>query len=116
MIIEFRTMIETHLPAGLKRVSIFEDYNENYIPLCRRAMLLQDPVRIIQPRVGAALAHRSLDLEQLSASFMVDAVHFTQARQEPCIKKASALYTIPHSTLHDRIFFLLNAINLQPLL
>ncbi|GAB1312162.1 F-box domain-containing protein [Madurella fahalii] len=79
---EYRTMIEAHLPKRLKRLSIFEDYNDDFIALFQGASLLQaDPIRITEPRVGAALAYRSLDLEQLSVSFMVDAQHFFRARQ-----------------------------------
>jgi hypothetical protein len=78
-------MIETHLPSGLRRLSIFEDFNQKYVPGRHGAMLLPDPVRIVDSRVSAALAHRSLELEQLSASFMADAVHFFEARQTPWI-------------------------------
>lgn len=77
-------MIETHLPKGVKKISLFEDYNEGYVTLVRRTTCLQpDLVRIAQPAVGAALAYRSLDGEELYVSFMVDAQHFFEARQPP---------------------------------
>ncbi|KAK4142666.1 uncharacterized protein C8A04DRAFT_38061 [Dichotomopilus funicola] len=71
-----------HLPKALKRLSIFEDYNDGFIKLFQGASILQaDPIRIANPTVSAAFAYRSLDLEQISVSFMVDAQHFFQARQ-----------------------------------
>lgn len=63
-------------------MSIFEDYNDDSIALFQGAWLYQaDPIRVAEPTVSAAFAYRSLDLEQLSVSFMVDAAHFFQARQ-----------------------------------
>lgn len=40
------------------------------------------PLRIAEPTLGAAFAHRSLCLTQLSISFMIDARHFFQACQQ----------------------------------
>ncbi|KAJ1708527.1 hypothetical protein NYO67_9305 [Aspergillus flavus] len=81
---DYKGMIETHLPKGVKKISLFEDYNEGYVTLVRRTTCLQpDLVRIAQPAVGAALAYRSLDGEELYVSFMVDAQHFFEACQPP---------------------------------
>ncbi|OGM47451.1 hypothetical protein ABOM_002608 [Aspergillus bombycis] len=80
--IDYGTMIEAHLPKGLKRISLFEDFNEDHVTLVEQTTCLQpDYVRQAQPAVGAALAYRSLDVEQLYVSYMVDAQHFFQARQ-----------------------------------
>jgi hypothetical protein len=78
-------MIETHLPKGLKRISLFEDFNEDYITQFQasilQAMLQVDAARIAEPVLSAAFAYRSLDLEQLSVSFIVEARHFFRACQ-----------------------------------
>ena len=73
---------------GVKRLSIFEDFNEDYTTMSQTDMTSHydeyyspDTIRIPQSKVGAALARSSLDLEQLSASFMIDARHFFKARQ-----------------------------------
>jgi hypothetical protein len=29
--VEYKVMIEAHIPKGLKRISLFEDFNEDYI-------------------------------------------------------------------------------------
>jgi hypothetical protein len=83
--VEYKVMIEAHIPKGLKRISLFEDFNEDYITQFQGSLLqsiLQvDPVRIAGPVVSAAFAYKSLDLEQLSVSYMVDAWHFFRARQ-----------------------------------
>jgi hypothetical protein len=83
--VEYKTMIEAHLPKGLKRISLFEDFNEDYITQFQASILQNilrvDSVRIAEPVVSAAFAYRSLDLEQLSVSFMVDARDFFRARQ-----------------------------------
>ncbi|KAH6892379.1 hypothetical protein B0T10DRAFT_559966 [Thelonectria olida] len=81
-------MIDAHLPQGLKKLSIFEDFNQDHITLSRRNWLSAvepetkpDRVRIPTPAVGAAFAARSLELEQLSVAFMADARDFFDARQ-----------------------------------
>ncbi|KAE8325960.1 hypothetical protein BDV39DRAFT_206347 [Aspergillus sergii] len=78
---DYKNMIETHLPKSLKRISLFEDFNEDYVTLVRRTTCLQpDLVRVAQPAVGTALAYRSLEVEELYVSFMIDAQHFFGAR------------------------------------
>ncbi|KAH6665695.1 hypothetical protein B0J14DRAFT_210286 [Halenospora varia] len=79
---EYKMMIEAHLPKGLKSISLFEDYNEDYIALFQGASIFQvDPVRISKSVVSEAFAQRSLNLEQLSVSFTVDAQQFLEARR-----------------------------------
>ncbi|KAF5006195.1 hypothetical protein FDECE_7418 [Fusarium decemcellulare] len=84
----YSSMIEKTFPKGLKNVSVFEDFNEDYAarlatnPL--NAVMFQqgiDPIRITTPRVGAAFASRSLKVEELSVSFMTDARDFLDACQ-----------------------------------
>ncbi|KZL77592.1 hypothetical protein CT0861_12084 [Colletotrichum tofieldiae] len=63
---------------------VFEDFSDNLaVALGNAAQLpwqLQvDGNRIVDPRIGAAFAPRSLDLEQLSVSYMVNAEDFLQA-------------------------------------
>lgn len=70
-------MIKEHLPR-LKRVTVFEDFNKDFDTLLQGALTL-DTARVPCPTVSTALAHRSLNLEQLSASFMADARDFFQA-------------------------------------
>lgn len=79
-------MIDMHLPKRLKRLSVFEDFNENYLALFQVQPshipeIDPDEVRIITPAVCAAFAARSLKLEQLSVSFIADAQYFFEARQ-----------------------------------
>lgn len=74
-------MIEEHLPKGLKKISLFEDFNEDYIAIYLNLFILVDSVRRADPAVSAAFAYKSLVLEQLSVSFMVDARYFFKARR-----------------------------------
>ncbi|KAI3328998.1 hypothetical protein HD806DRAFT_481340 [Xylariaceae sp. AK1471] len=83
---EYRFMIEACLPKTLKRISVFQDFNEDHIAslqiLGSGSIFSQiDPIRHADPAVGAAFAYRSLSLEELSASYMVDARHFFQELQ-----------------------------------
>ncbi|KAH7276128.1 hypothetical protein B0J15DRAFT_541102 [Fusarium solani] len=70
------------LPTSLERVSVFEDLNEGY---AHRLLLMWGPMansmRIASPFLGSAFSSRSIQQEELSVSFMVDAEHFFQACQ-----------------------------------
>lgn len=74
-------MVTNGLPKTLKKVLVFEDYNEaivawldhTYPGFQMRASSVQDA------EIGAAFANRSLDLEELSVSYMVNAEAFFQA-------------------------------------
>lgn len=71
------------LPTSLKMVSVFEDFNVDY---AHRLLLMWGPpmanrMRIASPFLGSAFSSRSIQLEELSVSFMVDAEHFFQACQ-----------------------------------
>ncbi|KAI1374109.1 hypothetical protein F4677DRAFT_461674 [Hypoxylon crocopeplum] len=81
---EYQFMIQAGLPKTLKRISLFEDFNDSHITplqILRRSILQIGPIRHADPKVGTALAHKSRSLEQLSASYIVDARHFFQATQ-----------------------------------
>ncbi|KAI5464229.1 hypothetical protein BGZ63DRAFT_439371 [Mariannaea sp. PMI_226] len=74
------------LSTSVKRVKIFEDFNENYLELFqlsvgRNSNLNPDRVRITSPAVGAAFATESRQLEYLSVAFLADACHFFNACQ-----------------------------------
>jgi hypothetical protein len=74
-------MVQKHLLQTLKRVSIFEkDFNEKRMkelvsgqPPWRS---LVEVSRIVDPKIGAAFAPRSLHLEHLSLSYLVNAEDF----------------------------------------
>ena len=79
-------MISQQLPTSVKTVTIFEDFNENYLHLFslsrgRKLDLNPDRVRITTPAVGAAFATKSRQLEYLSVAFLADAYDFFDACQ-----------------------------------
>jgi hypothetical protein len=75
-------MIEGYVPEGLAKLSVFEDYSDEFIAMFRTTSLLEvNSIRIADSRFSAAFARRSLGLEPLSVSFMADARHFFQARR-----------------------------------
>ncbi|QGI81342.1 hypothetical protein CEK25_008071 [Fusarium fujikuroi] len=72
------------IPAGVKKVTIFEDFNENFLELYAlgrgiSAYLNPERVRLPFSVLGAASAMRSQQLEHLSVAFMIDAHHFFDA-------------------------------------
>ncbi|EEU37283.1 uncharacterized protein NECHADRAFT_92265 [Fusarium vanettenii 77-13-4] len=74
------------LSKSVKKVKIFEDFNENYLELFqhsrgRNSFLNPDRVRVTQPKTGAAYAQKSLQLEDFSVAFLIDACHFFDACQ-----------------------------------
>ncbi|KAF5020609.1 hypothetical protein F66182_7358 [Fusarium sp. NRRL 66182] len=82
----YEEMVRENIPDSVKRIVFFEDFNENYLVCFRDSeglagLMKPDRVRITTPAVGAALAERSLRLESVSVSFLVDAAHFFNARQ-----------------------------------
>ncbi|KAH0489271.1 hypothetical protein TgHK011_009710 [Trichoderma gracile] len=64
------------LPRGLKHLTFFEDHDVERTNL---SLAQGVPARAPNLYVSAALAQRSLMLETLSASFLVDASHFFQS-------------------------------------
>lgn len=81
----YRDIILTSLPETLKVLTILEDFNEDCnIVHCFHYITREWPyrpelVKTPSPLVGAALACRSVGLERLSASYMVDAKDFFKA-------------------------------------
>lgn len=73
------------LPATLKTLTIFEDFNEDYnIAFCfnesiREYAIQPEFIRTPHPPVSEALAQRSCTLENLFASYMVDGEDFFKA-------------------------------------
>jgi hypothetical protein len=81
-------MIKSHLPISLKRLTLFEDFNEDLNAAFPRGNPYASQfTRVPKPSVGTALAKASLCLEQLSAAFLVDAKDFFQAYQPGWIWK-----------------------------
>ncbi|KFZ19476.1 hypothetical protein V502_03631 [Pseudogymnoascus sp. VKM F-4520 (FW-2644)] len=71
-------------PKAPKSLLVFEDFNTESAALITRrhhqpAILQVDPDRNVDPRVGAAFASRSLDLEQLAVSYLLNAEDFFRA-------------------------------------
>ncbi|KAF4979132.1 hypothetical protein FZEAL_4622 [Fusarium zealandicum] len=65
---EYQALFEAHLPKGLKRISIFEDYNDELMAAFEpQTAHLTERSRKATRAVGAALAHRSLDLEEIGS-------------------------------------------------
>ncbi|KAG5761559.1 hypothetical protein H9Q72_010330 [Fusarium xylarioides] len=76
------------LPPNVKRVTVFEDFNESYLELLdlgRSDFRDHKPkrVRVACPILGLSFASRSREREHLSVAFMIDARHFFDACQ-PC--------------------------------
>lgn len=72
------------MPDTLKRLTLFEDFNEDFNSVFNSlfqqgSIAYTELVRIANPSLGIALAKISLFLEQLSASFLIDAKDFFQA-------------------------------------
>jgi hypothetical protein len=73
-------LIQNHLPKTLKGLTIFEDFNQDLITALGNppipGILRVDVTRIVDPRICTAFASRSIELEQLSISYMVNAEDF----------------------------------------
>ncbi|WAO96759.1 Hypothetical protein NCS54_01444300 [Fusarium falciforme] len=80
---DFEQVIQKHFPQTLRRVSIFEDFNDSLSTVINDTLLaLQLPAntsRIGGSKVAAALASKSLNLEHLSVSYMASADDFFKA-------------------------------------
>ncbi|KAF4866651.1 hypothetical protein CGCSCA1_v013531 [Colletotrichum siamense] len=73
-----RTWFTRILPKkfkNLRKLVIFENFSQKYPELLAPQLGVQ-PIQMPTPKVGKAIAHVSLQLEHLSASFIVDASHF----------------------------------------
>jgi len=86
--IGYKSILESRLPRSLKRLTLFEDFNEDLnATFPERNAAYCRFIRIPSASVGTALAKASLSLEQLSVSFLVDAKDFFQAYQSDWIWK-----------------------------
>jgi hypothetical protein len=73
-------LVQNNLPKTLKRLLVFEDFDEDIAAaLCNALWPPVDVSRIVDAMVGTAFASRSLDLEQISVAYMVNAEDFFQA-------------------------------------
>ena len=65
----------------MRRIVLFEDFNDDYITTFQGTVesLDAEPVRTADVAISTALAEASLNLEHLSASFIVDARDFFHA-------------------------------------
>lgn len=77
--VAFRSLFESLASSQLqlRRLVLFENFNQQY----PRSFMPCDPIRIPTSDVSRAVANASLELEHLSASFMVDASYFFHARE-----------------------------------
>ena len=99
-------LFESLIPNRLKSLVLFEDHNDAYATIFQRTHALdgEDPHRRLNAGVSRALAEASLDLESLSASFIVDASSFFLARQATWVwnKLVSLVLTsrllVPHES------------------
>jgi hypothetical protein len=104
-------MISQRLPASIKKVIIFEDFNEKYLDLLQLSRgpelyLIPDRVRVPTPAVGAVFAARSRQLEHLSVAFLIGARDFFNNCQSHWQwNSLRSLYltswTISKTTAHD---------------
>lgn len=84
---EHYRLFRRSLPPTLKTLTVFEDFDENIAEALASggSWPLYDPVsryRIADPVMGATLAPKSIGLQHLSVSFMVDAEDFFNYCQE----------------------------------
>ncbi|KAM7197444.1 hypothetical protein V8F20_006589 [Naviculisporaceae sp. PSN 640] len=74
----YRSLIESLGSSQLRRLVLFENFNPEYP--CRERWM-RDPIRVPAPSVVEEVSRLSLNLEQLSASFLIDAEYFFNACQ-----------------------------------
>lgn len=86
LVADHRFLVRILLPKAHKApksLLVFEDFNtESAATIARHhppAILQEDPDRNVDPRIGAAFASRSLDLEQLAVSYLLNAEDFFRA-------------------------------------
>jgi hypothetical protein len=77
--VALRFLFESLASDRLRRLVLFENFNQTYP--ASYTNLGCDPMRIPSSYVSRAVANASLTLEHLSASFIVDASDFFDARE-----------------------------------
>ena len=84
----YKFTFELYLPSTLRRFTLFEDFNEDFNSHYQKSIVcLGERVRTPSLCVSAVLAKVSTWLEQLSASFLVDAKDFFHVFQSEWIWK-----------------------------
>lgn len=81
---DYTMMLEGGLPRTLKRLSIFEDFDEIHMRPIRNSIWPQARpglTRIGSPELARTIAKQSLQLTHLSVSFLIEAFHFFQPEQ-----------------------------------
>ncbi|EEU37405.1 uncharacterized protein NECHADRAFT_86390 [Fusarium vanettenii 77-13-4] len=82
--IEYRQILQAGLPSTLKRLSIFEDFDEIHMQAIQRSIwppLRLGLARIGFPQLASTVARQSLHLTHLSVSFLIEAFHFIRPHQ-----------------------------------
>ncbi|KAE9970578.1 hypothetical protein EG328_006177 [Venturia inaequalis] len=79
-----QTLLEAPFLARLRKLVLFENFNTVYP--ASFGIFNSDPRRITSASMGRALVKASLDLDSLSASFLVDAVDFFEETRGRCLK------------------------------
>lgn len=87
---EYHALVKKALPATLKRLCVFEDFDENVAAALATPPTSPSPgwfqeyerCRVVDRRMGATFAARSLSLEQLSASYLANAEDFFKACEQ----------------------------------
>lgn len=77
----------------LKKLVLFENFNQQFPPIVNRESSTRpcEDFRIPDPAVSRMIARTSLNLEQLSASYIVDASHFFDSERPLTWKKLTSL-------------------------
>lgn len=75
----FRSLFQSLASSKLRRLILFENFNQQYALAFMNKSHGCDPIRIPTSDVSWAVAKASLKLEHLSASFIVDASYFFHA-------------------------------------
>ncbi|KAG7106846.1 hypothetical protein HYQ44_013824 [Verticillium longisporum] len=102
---EHSLMFQQSLPATVKTLTVFEDFNEKIAETLARSERLAwyrcvARYRIADPGLGAIFASKSLKLERLSVSFLVDAEDFFDS----CIKEQGTWRQLETLALTVRLF------------
>ncbi|KAH6980864.1 hypothetical protein BKA56DRAFT_486039 [Ilyonectria sp. MPI-CAGE-AT-0026] len=82
---DYQTLLNSLASGQLRKLVLFEDFNEQYPDRFREYLFLQisstESIRTPSFNLSRTVANTSLKLEHLSASFMVDAEYFFYARE-----------------------------------
>lgn len=79
--VALRLLFESLSSDRLRRLVLFENFDQTYAASLSHTISDYNPVRISSSHVSQAVANASLTLNHLSASFIVDASHFFDARE-----------------------------------